>query len=191
MRPKTAATGRRKAHVYSFGSVFRRPDLSAKLRAGRRRRVLACPTFPRTRLRTILRSGRRMTVVSDAHTNTLRRPPARSFAERSGRRKTLPKLIKCALRRPVAAVLGSQSFALCPGARMDLRTTLWSGVSALALNGTPVQVVSPGFTAISQLRNPVSRERAKLSKTSCPARPARPRTPAPSPMARCAHRTSQ
>jgi hypothetical protein len=38
-KPKTAATGRRKAHVFSFGRVFRRPDLS-KLRAKRRRRVL-------------------------------------------------------------------------------------------------------------------------------------------------------
>ena len=97
-------------------------------------------------------------------------PTGPEICERSGRRKTRPKLEYVRLAAPRCGGLGSHFLALGPGAR-QITDTLWSAVSPLALDGTPVQAVSPGFTAVSQWRNPVSRGRAKLSKASCPMLP--------------------
>ena len=98
-----------------------------------------------------------------------------------GAPKDASELIKCALRRPVAAVQALSPSLSVPARGGSPHHFSWSAFTPFALDGTPVQAVSSGFTAISQLRNPVSRERAKLSKASCPALPARPRTPALSP----------
>ena len=103
------------------------------------------------------------------------------FYERSGRRKALPKLIYCALRRPVAAVLGFQSSALrldepLKRPRVILPVTPRCQYGSYRLAGTPLlkanlTVAAPCFQGTG---GAVESLLSRMTVT-------RPRTPAPSP----------